>query len=318
MASRTPAPELERSAIAALEAALSAVDVPSQSAGRSADLVIVTPDGVRLAIVLKAASRVNELQARRYLGTRHEDILPVVVADEITLEAQRELRRAGIGFLDRRGHLFLRSDALHLDVDVAPDPRLARSSTVRQPIRGRSGITVACALLLDADEVVGVRELARRTGLPVSTTSKALAPMRDAALVHDGQALTPDLFWALAEVWSPARVALAERPAAGTGVLSGTVAAAELGAPVAAAADSPPDLYVVGEAEVRALERRHGVTSGPSRKASVAVQPTHLVAETAVDNRAHPLFVALDLAQDRARGREILDGWHPKEFRRVW
>ena len=32
---------------------------------------------------------------------------------------------------------------------------------------------------------------------------------------------------------------------------------------------------------------------------------------------AHPLFVALDLAQDRARGREILDVWRPTEVRRV-
>jgi hypothetical protein len=31
---------------------------------------------------------------------------------------------------------------------------------------------------------------------------------------------------------------------------------------------------------------------------------------------AHPVAVALDLAQDRARGREILDDWSPPE--RVW
>ena len=33
----------------------------------------------------------------------------------------------------------------------------------------------------------------------------------------------------------------------------------------------------------------------------------------------HPLFVALDLAQDRSRGVEILSDWAPpSEFRRVW
>jgi hypothetical protein len=33
---------------------------------------------------------------------------------------------------------------------------------------------------------------------------------------------------------------------------------------------------------------------------------------------AHPLFVALDLAQDTGRGREILDAWTPTEGTRVW
>ena len=146
----------------------------------------------------------------------------------------------------------------------------------------------------------------------------ALAPIREAALLDGDRALIPELFWALAEAWNPARVALAETPPEGTGVLSGMVAAAELGAPVAIAADSPPDLYVTDATEVRALERRFGTTSGPSRRASVAVQPTPLVTSTAVDRRAHVLFVALDLAQDRSRGREILDSWQPTEARRVW
>jgi hypothetical protein len=33
---------------------------------------------------------------------------------------------------------------------------------------------------------------------------------------------------------------------------------------------------------------------------------------------ASGLIIALDLAQDRARGREILDGWNPQETVRVW
>jgi hypothetical protein len=34
----------------------------------------------------------------------------------------------------------------------------------------------------------------------------------------------------------------------------------------------------------------------------------------------HPLFLALELAQDAARGREILDQWTPvdPEIHRVW
>ncbi|MFN8104973.1 MAG: hypothetical protein U0U69_10975 [Acidimicrobiia bacterium] len=33
---------------------------------------------------------------------------------------------------------------------------------------------------------------------------------------------------------------------------------------------------------------------------------------------AHGLFAALDLAQDRARGTEILADWQPEDFTRVW
>jgi len=315
---RTPAVELERSAIEALTTALESSGVSVVSADNAADLVVRTPGGELLVLQVTAASRIDPMQARRYVEQLSVTGRLVVVADELTHAARRELRDAGVGFLDRRGHLYLRDDALHLDVDVEPDPRMSQTRSVGDPIRGGAGITVASALLLHAGEALGVREIARRTGLPVSTTSKALAPIRDATLVDGNQALTPDLFWALAEVWNPARTALADRPPDGTGVLSGTVAAAELGAPVAVAADSPPDLYVADATEVRSFERRFGTTSGQSRHASVAVQPTPLVTETATGQRAHPLFVALDLAQDRSRGREILDAWHPTEANRVW
>lgn len=318
MPQRTPTDELERSAIDALTTALASAGVPTLSSHDAADLVIRTPSGETRGLQVKAASRVDPMQARRYLEEMAGSGLLIVVADELTHAARAELREAGVGFLDRRGHLYLRDESLHLDLDVEPDPRLPQTRSTRDPIRGGAGITVASALLLHAGEPIGVRELSRRTGLPVSTTSKALAPIREAALIDGDRALIPELFWELAEVWSPARVALAETPPEGTGVLSGTVAAAELGAPVVIAADSPPDLYVTDATEVRALERRFGTTSGPSRRASVAVQPTPLITKTAVDRRAHVLFVALDLARDRSRGREILDAWQPTEVRRVW
>jgi DNA-binding transcriptional ArsR family regulator len=309
---------LERSAIEAVTAALASAGIPTLAAHGAAGLEIRTPGGETLELEVKAASRVDPMQARRYVEQTAGSGLLIVVADELTHAAQAELRDAGVGFLDRRGHLYLRDESLHLDLDVEPDPRSPPTGPTRDPIRGGAGITVASALLLHAGEPIGVRELSRRTGLPVSTTSKALAPIRDAALIDGGRALIPELFWALAEAWNPARVALAETPPEGTGVLSGTVAAAELGAPVAIAANSPPDLYVTDATEVRALERRFGTTSGQSRRASVAVQPTPLVTSTAVDQRAHVVFVALDLAQDRSRGREILDAWQPTEARRVW
>ncbi len=308
---------LERSAIEAVTTALASAGIPTLAAHGSADLRIRTPGDETLELEVKAASRVDPMQARRYVEQKVGSGL-LVVADELTHAAQAELRDAGVGFLDRRGHLYLRDESLHLDLDVEPDPRSPQTRSTRDPIRGGAGITVASALLIYAGESIGVRELSRRIGLPVSTTSKALAPIREAALLDGDRALVPELFWALADSWNPARVVLAETPPEGPGVRSGTVAAADLGAPLAIAADSPPDLYVTDAMEVRALERRFGTTSGPSRRASVAVQPTPLVTSTAVDLRAHVVFVALDLAQDRFRGREILDAWQPAGALRVW
>ena len=66
-------------------------------------------------------------------------------------------------------------------------------------------------------------------------------------------------------------------------------------------------------------------------RAVVAVPPTALVTARRVWPTppqgplpflptAHPLFLALDLAQDPARGREVLDQWHPDQpgITRVW
>ena len=63
----------------------------------------------------------------------------------------------------------------------------------------------------------------------------------------------------------------------------------------------------------------------------VAVPPTALVTlhrevQPSADRplsfvpTAHPLFLALDLAQDPGRGREILDQWQPQhpEVQRAW
>lgn len=314
MAVRTSPEALERAAVAAAEDALGQAGVRVRRRGTG--LVIDAPGRDRVVLLIRGVSRLDGAQAQRLLDEDGRSG-KLVVADELTGDAQDVLRGGRVGFFDRRGHLYLRTEALHLDLDVAPDPR-HRDTRPAEPIRGRAGITVAAALLLDPQEPVGVRELARRTGLPVSTTSKALGPMRAAALIDGGRALVPELFWALADVWRPVRTALGQRPPAGAGVLTGTVAAAALGAPIAAATSSPPDLYVADASAVRALERRYGTSSAPSRAASVAVEPTPLVTQTAEGDLAHPLFVALDLAQDRARGREILEGWNPAGDHRVW
>ncbi|MCU1346412.1 MAG: hypothetical protein JWL70_2678 [Acidimicrobiia bacterium] len=108
--------------------------------------------------------------------------------------------------------------------------------------------------------------------------------------------------------------------------LTGTAAAAEWGAPVVAA--SPRlDVYVPSEVAVNLARRTYG--SAPSASdsvASVAVAPAPTITHQRLTGHrksswplAHPVAVALDLAQDRGRGREVLEAWTPPpEFVRVW
>src|SRR5690606_11577208 len=104
---------------------------------------------------------------------------------------------------------------------------------------------------------------------------------------------------------------------------SGTVAAVEWGAPVVSAVGAPPDLYVPGPAALNIAARRYGTARDPhAAAASIAVAPVNDVTahreppRSQPWPRAHPVAVALDLAQDRARGREILEDWSPPD--RVW
>jgi len=111
--------------------------------------------------------------------------------------------------------------------------------------------------------------------------------------------------------------------------LTDTVAASVYGAPVSMRAGHPPDFYVPDQTTVRrALHLLGPAVSASSRACRVRVAPTSLVCDRRVDATswapepwplANPLFVALDLAQDPGRGREILQAWTPATpWNRVW
>ncbi|MGB3764008.1 MAG: transcriptional regulator, partial [Ornithinimicrobium sp.] len=84
-----------------------------------------------------------------------------------------------------------------------------------------------------------------------------------------------------------------------------------------------PDQSVVN----RALRLLGPAASSLSAAASIRVAPVPALTTSRVAPSdpgrawplAHPLFVALDLAQDPGRGREILDSWTPDpRWTRVW
>ncbi len=321
------------------------------------DAVLIDTDGRHVLVELKRISTPSPAQVSRLVadGERkgHPDALYVLVADRIPEAVRAELRSHGWGWLDLRGHLHLAGHGVFVDADVPP---VKGRADRRDAFSGSAGLEVACALLLEPDIRHGVRDLARRLARSPSTVSEVLHAFRSQGLVgSDGVAVLPDLFWETVSAWRPRDVPLADLPRPGAGsvnaalqlgfddveaqpgwALTGTLAAAFYGAPVAARSDYPPEFYVPTPAILRRATRLLGMAvDADHRRASVRVAPVSAVCEQRIDPSgqqakawaftnepwplAHPLFVALDLARDPGRGREILEGWQPpRPWRRVW
>jgi hypothetical protein len=290
--------------------------------------LIATVDGIEVRIEIKAASVITPETVRRMLldsDERRKDLAHLAVGDLVTAAARAALREAGWGWLDRRGHLVLRARGVHID--------------------GVAAISWAAALLMSPEDPPAMRAVARRVSLSHSAIVAAAKKLKAASLVRaDGRPLVPELFWALAEEWHPASVALAELPPAGDAstygapvinpddgpgwVVAGTVGAVAWGAPLVIGSAYPPDFYAPTAADLRQATLRLGEAARfEDRACTVAVAPTPLACTERFDppsrmlgevRFAHGLFAALDLAQDRARGAEILEGWNPEAFTRVW
>jgi hypothetical protein len=315
------------------------------------DLVMSTPQGRRWKFEVKSLSRADPSRVKAMLSQMtppHPQAIPVLVADEIPEASRNLLSQAGWGYLDRRGRLRIMDvpSTMLLDVDV--DPPVRSTPTRRQPIRGASGISYAAALLMAPDEPRSIREVARGAHLSVSTVADAARSIRDAALVgRDGRPLIPDLFWALADVWHPERTPMLDKPTPGQAstttalavfgdptepgwAVTGDLAAVAYDAPLAVDTGSPPDFYVPDRLTAINAVRTYRIAPDMSvASCTVAVAPTLLACAPrfeAIGPRSvfgkfrltHPVFVALDLAADKARGVEILSDWNPKGFVRVW
>jgi hypothetical protein len=247
----------------------------------------------------------------------------VVVADRITAEARDLMTAAGWSWLDRRGRLHLRGPGIRVDTEVTPETR--RPDSAGPPVTGRSGITGAFWLCAHPGQALSPTKSAPELRLAPSSISVTVRRLAEAGLVDEGgAAVLPELFWELAGAWKPEWTWLIERPdrparrsGQGGWRMSGTRAASALGAPLVATEDQPWQLYVPGPVEVSIAARQHGLTKPGLGAAAVAVPPTNLATAGAEDGApiidgwpvAPLVAIALDLAQDRARGREILSDW---------
>jgi hypothetical protein len=314
---------------------------PSAAGG---DELLVMVDGNTVPVAVLTRSDFRPVHASELPGLGRHDA-GMVFADRIAQRTRETLRERGWGWLDRRrGHLRLWYPGLRIDgavrprVAAEPGPRAHNAFTP-------SGRALALWLLTHPDDEASPRRLARTLGISAGQISNLLGALSAQALLRrDKRPLTPELFWALVEQWKPQRHPLRVWPPpdgfeapelrAGEWVLSDSAAAVALGAPMVVGGDHPPDLYLPDEEALRwVLHRCPPAVEYDQRAATVAVAPTPLANDARLrfppspdvagwsGPLAHPVVVALDLATDRSRGREVVSSWDPDPglgIARVW
>jgi DNA-binding transcriptional ArsR family regulator len=308
--------------------------------------LVIEPGETRVRV--KRRALLTDEVARRLLveGPGPPGPVLLVVGDRVTETARRLLIEHRAGYYDLRGHLALRSANIVIDADVEPVSEHAERT---HALSGMAGLEVATALLAEPTAGAAVRELARRLGRSASTVSEVLSALRGAGLVDDRHRVEgTELFWQVADRWPAKRAYLAQLPMPGGDAtitqplrlglddaentvgwaLTDSAAAAVYGAPLAVRTGQLLDFYVPDQVTLRRATMLLSTASSQSQaRCAVRVAPVRAVCSHRVDlvrnpfgwPLAHPVFVALDLAQDTGRGREILGAWTPAErWARVW
>ena len=346
---RKTSAEVEREALDSLILALGGLGVSADVVPTGALMADVSPDAVldvaghRLEIEIKSV--VTAAHGERLAQTVGQHRHLIVVADRIASDAKQAFRKAGVNYFDRRGELRIVEPPVVIDTVVeseAPSSPRASGSLDSQVAK-----EVAITCLLTPDQPHGVRETARYVDRAPSAVSTAMAGLRDVGLLtSSGEAVVPDLFLELMGIWRRRAVPLATVPDPGTRnpmrfrlgldqpentmgwTLTDTLAAASWGMPIVARGDHPADFYVPTESELRAARSILGDAPDPAvRACTIAVAPVRLVCLRRFDHAsttgerwpvANHIVVALDIAQDRARGLEVLDQWEPDGIARAW
>ena len=315
--------------------------------GDQPDVVIVErPSRPPTEIEVTAASVLSGAMPKVKVGHRKLGTFHMVVADQVPASLRPILNDAGIGWLDRRGHLRLVADGLFIDTDIAPASRFDPDRSSTTAIAGRSGLSAAMGLLTRPDDPMTLTAIARLAGLDVSSVSRAMSALGDAQLAERMgrgryRPLTPELFWAVADVWAAgstsARLSIADLkdPRLGANIddlsaagwaIAGERGAVAWGAPLVLTGDYPTLLFVPDDESLRRAKIVGGEVASDESRPSIelAVDPVGLLTHDRYPARragaplAHPVACALGLAAT-SRGREVLDQWEPpKGFVRVW
>lgn len=284
---------------------------------------ILTVDGARVALNLVARAHPTPADLRQLVEASAGHLPALVVADRISEPGREELRRAGWGWLDRRGHLRVWTPGVRIESPLGPGTRSTRAR-IANPWT-TVGLEIALAALVDPAAPVTARRVAPRIGRSVGTTHEIIARFAEVGLVGPvtKQPLLPDLFWEVAahwpdDGWQPLPVGLEELAAAvGPDILVRVDerAATLGGARIHAVGDLPARCYVPSAGSLRRAQRlvdRDRPTRCWVRRSPVEWLPENeeLPPDPTHPWRvAHPIVCALRLAGDPARGREIVEAW---------
>jgi hypothetical protein len=284
---------------------------------------VLTVDGTRVVLHLVPRAHPTPADLRQITEAAPARHPALVVADRVSDAGRDELRRAGWGWLDRRGHVRVWTPGLRIEAPLPAEGGGKRSKVANPwtPV----GLEVALAALIQPSEAVTARRVAPRIGRSVGATHELIARFVEVGLIGPTThlPLLPELFWETAarwpdDGWVPLAVGLEElaRSITTDNLVRVDERAATLGgAKIAAAGDLPARCYVTSAGALRrarAFADRDEPTQCWVRRAPVAWLPENEERPPDPDHPwrvAHPIVCALRLAADPARGREIVESW---------
>ncbi len=286
-------------------------------------------DGTRFVPQLVSRAHPTPADLNQLVAEAPGRVPAVVVADRISDAGRAVLRRAGWGWLDRRGHLRLWATGVRIE---SPLPGEAATAGRRGPSNAWTtvGLEIALAALCEPNEAVTARRVSSKIGRSVGATHELIGRFVELGLVgrQTHLPLLPDLFWEATARWPddgwvglPASLEeVSARVGADELVRVDERAATLGGARIAAVGDLPARTYV---RSASALRRVRGLADRGPRDVERPVRcwvraspvtwlplngdhPPDAAHPWAV---GHPQLCALRLAADPARGREIVEDW---------
>lgn len=307
----------------AVEGALRGLGVAKRVRRRRASITVDFVGGAPVDVLVAGVSTV-----RPGVSSRLDSGRPlIVVADRVPAAMRAELDAAGVGWLDRRGHLKFHHGGVWIDTDIPPARTTPRGRTT-DPLAGPVARSIGfAALVAFPSPLPAIREVARRLDASPAGVSQAVGRMTEAGLLtRDRRAAVPALFWAVTDSWAPAWQPLSAVPRPATGLVAvGTRAASALGAPVVASRGYPVELLAEDSSVLRSLTRSgSGETGNRTAVARVALAPSRAVfvmgEHPSVLVKSHAVapvaVVAASIARDPARGAEIVEQWELTD--RAW
>lgn len=283
---------------------------------------------------VRLTERVSDSLARGLAQTAKPDEL--LVAQRITDEARVILRQRNLAFFDERGYLSIHRRTLVVEAAVAT----AEAPSAKRRGQPLDGIGLDVALwLLHTPEPGGVRAISRAIGRTASSVSDALRRLVDDGLVTSThEPLLPELFDAAVQAWRyranhlvvngdpttpPTARALRTRldDAVGTGwAWAGSAAEHAWQVPGIARRTGRSELMLP---DAESLDLAASVLKQDSNgKFDLVVAPVAWLTSHRCERRGKvvvpAIAIALELALDDARGRELLSGWDPAGAHRVW